>query len=116
MKVLEQRYVPLPVAKKIVEELGDIVQENPLLARTYEYLSRFSKCDANAAERAVKRLIDEVGLSEIVAVNIVNVLPQSIHEIRPILELERRVLSTEEVEKILNVLREECGGLGGEEE
>ena len=109
MRVVSQRYVPLPVAKKILEAVSELVQENPIVARTYEYLSRFSKCDAEKAERAVKRLIEELGLSEIVAVNIVNILPQTIHEVRPLLELEPRTLTPEEVEKIVEILKEECG-------
>ncbi len=108
MKVLSQRYVPLPVAKKILEELGELVQENPIVARTYEYLARFSKCDAEAAERAVRRLVEELKLSELVAVNLVNILPSTVHEARPLLELEPRTLSPEEVEKILSILEEEC--------
>ncbi len=109
MKVLSRRYVPIPVAKRILDEVLPYVQENPLVQRTYEYLMRFAKCDAEAAERAVRRLIEELGLSELTAVNLVNIVPESVHEARAILEVEGRVVEPEKVEKAVSIVKQECG-------
>jgi DNA-directed RNA polymerase subunit F len=108
LKIVSKRYVPIPVAKRILDETAALAEGNPLVQRTYEYLTRFSKCDPDSAERAVRRLIEEVGLSELVAVNLVNIVPESVHEVRSIVEMESKVLETSKIEKILSILREEC--------
>ncbi len=73
--------------------------------RLFEYLSKFVKVkDARACRKAVEQLIDEVGLSEEDAVMIVNVMPKSKDELRPMLFRSYPLLDAKSYERILEIL------------
>ncbi len=121
MKIKELRYVPYPVAYKLLAEavrrsrrvagtsaLGP--QQSSPVPDTLNYLREFSKCTADQAEEAVKRLTD-LGLSEFAAVMLVNIRPLTVYEVKAILGAARTglTLSEEELAKIVEILDETCG-------
>ena len=115
MQVVSRRYVPIPVARKILESVGEAEGDErvvPLVARTLEYLTLFSKCDAEAAERAVKRLVEELKMDELAAVNLVNIAPETVHEARIIVEYRSALVPPEALEEAVRIIREECRGKG----
>jgi Uncharacterized protein conserved in archaea len=72
--------------------------------KMYEYLKKVSKIDAKKAEEIIERLCKELNLTRTIAVQIVNIMPTHIEELRSILPTDR-YFSKEELEKILKILK-----------
>ncbi len=105
--------VSLPEAYKIISMVVERMQKKnrpvkDVVKNTLNYLSKLSKCSPEAAEKARKRLIEE-GFAPITAAMMVSILPDTVHEARVLLDFEKRLVETEELEKALQILREECG-------
>jgi len=100
-----EKKLTLPQVKKILESLGD---ENldQLQRRTLDYLSKFSKIDAEDAEKIVEKLVKEFDLDEEEAVQIVNCMPQTIEELRVFLAGGRKIIDTSKLEMVVNLLNE----------
>lgn len=77
-----------------------------LQRRTFDYVSKFSKIDAEAAEGVMQRLVTEFGLEEIEAIEIVNCMPKSIEELRVFLAGGRKIIETAKLDAIINLLNE----------
>jgi DNA-directed RNA polymerase subunit F len=95
----------LPQVKKIMEAIGE---ENldQLQRRTFDYISKFSKLEAEDAEKLVKKLVAEFGLDELEAVQVVNCAPKTIEELRVFLAGGRKIIETSKLEAIVTLLNE----------
>ncbi|MGC9345696.1 MAG: RNA polymerase Rpb4 [Candidatus Bathyarchaeales archaeon] len=104
-KAVTEKNLTLPQVKKLLESLGE---ENldQFQRRTLDYASKFSKVDAEAAEKLVEKLAKEFGLEEEEAVQIVNCMPKSIEELRIFLASGRKIIETSKLEVIINLLDE----------
>jgi len=107
VEILESRYAPIPVARRILESVKGLVEENPVVARTYEYIIKFSKCNPEAAEEALNKLTNE-GFSEFAASVLINILPSSLEEAKAILGDIDGGYDDEMIEKALEILEENC--------
>lgn len=101
----KEKKLTLPEVKKM---LGSIGEENldQFQRRTYDYVSKFSKVDAEAAGKLVERLVQEFGLDEEEAVQIVNCMPKSVDELRVFLAAGRKIIETSKLEAIVALLDE----------
>lgn len=95
----------LPQVKKLLESIGE---ENldQLQRRTFDYVSKFSKIDADAAEKLVGRLVAEFGLENDEAVQVVNCMPKSIDELRVFLAGGRKIIEVAMLKTIVDLLNE----------
>jgi len=95
----------LPQVKKIMEAIGE---ENldQLQRRTFDYISKFSKLEAEDAEKLVRKLVAEFGLEELEAVQVVNCVPKTIEELRVFLAGGRKIVETSKLEAIVALLNE----------
>jgi DNA-directed RNA polymerase subunit F len=102
-KDVKEKVLTLPQVKKLLESMGE---ENldQFQRRTLDYLSKFSKVDADAAEKLVEKLVSEFGLEEIEAVQIVNSMPKSIEELRVFLAGGRKIIEASKLEAIVALL------------
>jgi DNA-directed RNA polymerase subunit F len=100
-----EKKLTLPQVKKIMESIGE---ENldQLQRRTFDYVSKFAKVDAEASEELVHRLMADFGIEETEAVEIVNCMPKSIEELRVFLAGGRKIIETSKLEAIVNLLNE----------
>lgn len=100
-----EKKLTLPQVKKLMESVGE---ENldQLQRRTFDYVSKFSKIDVEAAEGVMQRLVTEFGLEEIEAIEIVNCMPKSIEELRVFLAGGRKIIETAKLDAIINLLNE----------
>jgi DNA-directed RNA polymerase subunit F len=100
-----ERNLTLPQVKKLLESIGE---ENldQLQRRTFDYVSKFSKVDAEVAERLVERLVKEFGLDEEEAVQVVNCLPITIDELRVFLASGRKIVDASTLKTIASLLSE----------
>jgi DNA-directed RNA polymerase subunit F len=99
----KEKLLTLPQVKKLLESLGE---ENldQFQRRTLDYVSKFSKVDAETAEKLVGKLVDEFGLDKEEAVQIVNCMPQSIGELRVFLAGGRKIIEASKLESIVKLL------------
>jgi len=101
----KEKKLTLPQVKKLLESIGE---ENldQFQRRTYDYVSKFSKVDAEAAEKLVEKLEKEFGLDEEEAVQIVNCMPKSVDELRVFLAAGRKIIEMSKLEAIIALLDE----------
>ena len=102
---LSENKLTLPQVKKILESIGE---ENldQFQRRTLDYVNKFSKVDAGAAEGLLKKLVKEFGLDEAEAVQIVNCMPDSGDELRVFLAGGRKIIETSKLDAIVGLLNE----------
>lgn len=94
--------ITIPEVKAILESLGE---ENldQFQRRSLDYAAKMSYLDADSARKLLEELLSE-GLLEEEAVQIVNVMPRSIEELRTFFSGGRKIIETSTLEKILSIL------------
>jgi len=104
-KDVGEKKLTLPQVKKLLESMGE---ENldQFQRRTLDYLSKFSKVDAETAEKLVEKLVTEFGLEKEEAVQIINCMPKSVEELRVFLAGGRKIIETSKLEAIVTLLNE----------
>lgn len=84
--------ISLPEVKEILE--GRAQQASPVAQRILSYVAAFSKLDAESARKLKEELMERFGLEEIEAVQVVNICPRTVEEVRTVLSGYRRLLLT----------------------
>jgi len=104
-KNVKEKVLTLPQVKKLLESMGE---ENldQFQRRTLDYISKFSKAEAEAADKLVEKLVAEFGLEEGEAVQIVNCMPKSVEELRVFLAGGRKIIEASKLEAIVVLLDE----------
>jgi len=100
-----EKILTLPEVKKSLESLGE---ENldQFQRRTLDYVSKFSKIEAESSERLVERLVKEFGLDVEEAVQIVNCMPKTVEELRIFLAGGRKIIETSKLDAMISLLDE----------
>jgi DNA-directed RNA polymerase subunit F len=98
-----KKLLTIPEANQILQKI-DVEKADQIQKRTLDYTTKFSKAQADAAKKLRKELETECGLSEDEAVELVNIMPKSLEELRTFTSGWRKLLSTETLEKILKIL------------
>ena len=104
-KDVEEKKLTIPQVKKLLESMGE---ENldQFQRRTLDYISKFSKLDADNAEKLVEKLVTEFDLENEEAVQIVNCMPKSVEELRVFLAGGRKIIEASKLEAIVKLLDE----------
>ncbi len=104
-ETITEKNLTIPQVKKLLESLGE---ENldQFQRRTLDYASKFSKVDAEVAEKLIEKLLEEFGLEEEEAVQIVNCMPKSVEELKAFLSGGRRIIETSKLETIVDLIDE----------
>lgn len=106
----DERAVSIPEVKEIMENvkkhLSKIDSEEGMShfqEITYNYVNKFAKHDSKTAIKIRKLLIDKHSIEELYAINIVNIDPKTIFELRLILEksFTGRTLTDDQLQEIL---------------
>jgi len=104
-KIISQRPVTyaeaLEILRERLKEEGSDIQY-----ATLSYLERFTKCEKDLAFKTYKKLKEELKLSDEICIMLINILPQTPEEVRTILASEDVTLTSEEINKILEILSE----------
>jgi DNA-directed RNA polymerase subunit F len=95
----------LPQVKK---ELLAIGEENldQYQRRTLDYVSKFSKIDEAEVPKLLEQLVNEFGLDEDEAVQVVNCAPESVDELRMFLAGGKKIIETAKLEAVIALLNE----------
>lgn len=103
-KILGKREITILEAKRLLEAVDDL---NPLQIRTLEYAAKFSKDIPSETAELVERLMNEIGIERVDAIEVVNIMPTSIEELRTFFSTGRkRLVITTQLEKMLKILDE----------
>jgi DNA-directed RNA polymerase subunit F len=102
-EVIKRDIVTLSEVKKILETIP--VDEMDQIQRwTFDYSKKFSKVDFGPAKEMVDRLVAEGDLTNEESVELVNVMPRSIEELRAFTFGWKKLIVTEKLEKIKSIL------------
>jgi len=101
-----KKVLSIPEASQILQKM-DVEKADQIQKRTLDYTSKFSKTAADGAKKLRKELVGDCGLSDEEAVELVNVMPKSMEELRTFTSGWRKLLPTETLEKILKLLHSE---------
>jgi DNA-directed RNA polymerase subunit F len=101
--ILHKEVISLPQVKEI---LGSVKPDDmdQIQRWTYDYV-KFAKSDSLAAQKMIKQLIEKCELKEEEAVEIVNVLPTSLEELRAFSFGWKKLVLTETLEKMQGILQ-----------
>ena len=102
---ISETQLTLPQVKKALESLGE---ENldQFQRRTLDYVSKFTKVDPAKAEELLAMLVKEYELDEVEAVQIINCMPETVDELRVFLAGGRKIIETQKLATIVNILNE----------
>ncbi len=106
VKILKERRLTLAEVKKILEERSMKGELSYIQRVTLDYATKFSQLSVEKSIEIVKRLIENFGISESTAIQIVNAVPKSIDELRVFLTNEQKIFTEEELNRILKSLEE----------
>ncbi|TLX91926.1 MAG: RNA polymerase Rpb4 [Thaumarchaeota archaeon] len=99
-KITKREMITLPGVKEILETKK--VDEMDQIQRwTYDYVNKFSKISQKQAQKLVNELIEQCGLTEEEAVEVVNIMPSSLEEIRSFTFGWKKLILTSTSESIL---------------
>lgn len=99
-----KKLLTIPEAHQVLQKI-DVEKADQIQKRTLDYTAKFAKATPENAKKLRKELETECGLSEEEAVEVVNVMPKSIEELRTFTSGWRKLLPTETLEKILKILK-----------
>jgi DNA-directed RNA polymerase subunit F len=102
-EVIKREIVTLSEVKRILETLP--VDEMDQIQRwTFDYSKKFSKVEFEHAKEMVDKLVAEGDLTNEESVELVNVMPRSIEELRAFTFGWKKLIVTEKLEKIKSIL------------
>ncbi len=102
-EVIKREIVTLSEVKRILETLP--VDEMDQIQRwTFDYSKKFSKVEFEHAKEMVDQLVSEGDLTNEESVELVNVMPRSIEELRAFTFGWKKLIVTEKLEKIKSIL------------
>jgi len=104
-EVVKKRMISLPEVKEILSE-GNLEEMDQIQRWTFDYASKFAKIDPKAAKKMKHDITSQCGLTEEEAVEIINILPKSLPELRSFTFGWKKLILSETLEKILKIIDE----------
>ena len=104
-EIVKKRMISLPEVKEILSE-GNPESLDQIQRWTFDYVSKFAKIEPKAAKKMKQDLINQCGLTEEEAVEIVNIQPKSLPELRTFTFGWKKLILSETLEKILKIIDE----------
>ena len=104
-EVVKKRMISLPEVKEILSK-HDAESMDQIQRWTHDYVSKFAKIEPKVAKKMKQDLINQCGLTEEEAVEIVNILPKSLPELRSFTFGWKKLILSETLEKILKIIDE----------
>ncbi|MDT7860860.1 MAG: DNA-directed RNA polymerase subunit F [Saccharolobus sp.] len=103
--IIEEHYIPYPVAKKLLGEVIKSGVSSNLLQKTFDYLNENEKCDAESAQKLMEELKSIVSREDVRAV-LASICPLTVDEIRSILVMDSgHTYTSEDIQKIIDLIK-----------
>ena len=103
--VVKKRMLSLPEVKEILSK-RDTESMDQIQRWTHDYVSKFAKIEPKGAKKMKHDLINQCNLTEEEAVEIINILPKSLPELRSFTFGWKKLILSETLEKILKIINE----------
>ena len=104
-EVKKKQAVSTSEVKEILEQ-EDPEKMDQIQRWTYDYVSKFSKIDAKTAKKMKQDLVKECELTEEEAVEIINIMPTTLAELRSFTFGWKKLILAETLEKMLKIIKE----------
>lgn len=102
--IIKKQVITLPEVKEILERVKPDDMDQ-IQRWTYDYVGKFAKTNSRMAQKMVRQLIQQCELKEEEAVEVVNVMPKSLEELRAFTFGWKKLILTDTLEKMLNILQ-----------
>ena len=104
-EIIKKRMISLPEVKEVLS--GCNIESMDQIQRwTHDYVSKFGKIEPKAAKKMKHDLTNQCGLTEEEAVEIINILPKSLPELRSFTFGWKKLILSETLKKILKIIDE----------
>ena len=104
-EIVKKRMISLPEVKEILSK-QNIESMDQIPRWTFDYVSKFAKIEPKVAKKMKQDLISQCGLTEEEAVEIINIQPKSLPELRSFTFGWKKLILSETLEKILKIINE----------
>jgi DNA-directed RNA polymerase subunit F len=84
----------------------DLEKMDQIQRWTYDYVTKFTKIDAKTAKKMKQDLVKECNITEEEAVEIVNIRPTTLAELRSFTFGWKKLILAETLEKMLKIIKE----------
>lgn len=103
--ILKKEVIALPEVRKILETVkADDMDQ--IQRWTYDYVVKFAKTDFESSKKMMKQMIEQCDLKEEEAAEVTNILPKSLEELRAFTFGWKKLILSENLQKILNVIKQ----------
>jgi DNA-directed RNA polymerase subunit F len=102
--IIKKEVITLPEVKEILERVKPDDMDQ-IQRWTYDYVGKFAKTNSKMAQKMVKQLVEQCELKEEEAVEVVNIMPTSLEELRAFTFGWKKLILTDNLEKMLNILQ-----------
>jgi DNA-directed RNA polymerase subunit F len=102
--IIKKEVITLPEVKEILERVKPDDMDQ-IQRWTYDYVGKFAKTNSKMAQKMVKQLVEQCELKEEEAVEVVNIMPISLEELRAFTFGWKKLILTDNLEKMLNILQ-----------
>jgi len=102
-EIVKKQMITLPEVREILSK-QDVESMDQIQRWTYDYVSKFAKIEPKVAKKMKQDLINQCGLTEEEAVEIVNIQPKSLPELRSFTFGWKKLILSETLEKILKII------------
>ena len=104
-EVKRKQAVSVPEVKEILEK-EDPDTMDQIQRWTYDYVTKFAKMDAKDSKKLKQALVKECDITEEEAVEIVNIRPSTLAELRSFTFGWKKLILAETLEKMLKLIKE----------
>ncbi len=104
-EVKRKQAISIPEVMEILEK-EDPETMDQIQRWTYDYVTKFAKMDAKDAKKMKQDLVKECGITEEEAVEIVNIRPSTLAELRSFTFGWKKLILAETLEKMLKLIKE----------
>jgi DNA-directed RNA polymerase subunit F len=104
-EIKSKQAVSISEVKEILEK-QDLETMDQIQRWTYDYVTKFTKLDAKSAKKMKQELVKDCGITEEEAVEIVNIRPTTLAELRSFTFGWKKLILAETLEKMLKIIKE----------
>ena len=104
-EIVKKRMISLSEVKEILSG-NDLESLDQIQRWTFDYVTKFAKIEPKAAKKMKQELTSQCGLTEEEAVEIINIQPKSLPELRSFTFGWKKLILSETLEKILKIIHE----------
>ena len=101
---IDKKTISLSEAQKLLEKVKEDDLDQ-IQKRTLDYLKLFSKTESEDIEKIQQQLVKDCDLNDDEAIELINISPKTIEELRTFTSGWKKLVSTEILENILSILK-----------